>query len=48
MRSPLALARPRDPASPHSEAATRRILAALDRSLKPAQAAAPTEAAQWW
>ncbi|CAA2101390.1 Aliphatic sulfonates import ATP-binding protein SsuB [Methylobacterium bullatum] len=45
---PLALARPRDPASPHSEAATRRILAALDRSLKPAQAAAPIEAAQWW
>ena len=45
---PLALARPRDPASPHSEAATRRILAALDRSLKPAQAATPAETAHWW
>jgi len=31
----LPLARPRDPASPASEAATRKILAALDRSLRP-------------
>ncbi|WP_183503211.1 ABC transporter ATP-binding protein [Methylobacterium brachythecii] len=31
----LPMARPRDPTSPGSEAATRNILAALDRSLRP-------------
>ena len=46
----LKLPRPRDPASAQSEAAVRQILAALDRSLKPAAArreAAP-EGANWW
>ncbi len=46
----LKLPRPRDPASAQSEAAVRQILAALDRSLKPAPArreAAP-EGANWW
>ncbi|WP_375464548.1 ABC transporter ATP-binding protein [uncultured Methylobacterium sp.] len=45
----LASPRPRDPASPQSEAAARAILAALDRSLRPAAprpAAAP--AGNWW
>ena len=46
----LKLARPRDPSSAQSEAGVRQILAALDRSLKPAPArreAAP-EGANWW
>ncbi|WP_336485862.1 ABC transporter ATP-binding protein [Methylobacterium nigriterrae] len=42
----LPLARPRDPASPPSEAAARRILSALDRSLRPAEASPQT--ANWW
>jgi sulfonate transport system ATP-binding protein len=42
----LALPRPRDPAAPQSEAATRTILAALDRSLRRAEAA-PINA-NWW
>ena len=42
----LPLPRPRDPAAPQSEAATRKILAALDRSLRPAEAA-PVNA-NWW
>ncbi|WP_342162461.1 ABC transporter ATP-binding protein [Methylobacterium sp. SD21] len=46
----IGLPRPRDPASPQSEASVRAILAALDRSLKPTPAradAAPTNA-NWW
>ena len=45
----LPLARPRDPAAASSEAAARRILAALDRSLRPAETdrvAKPSAA--WW
>lgn len=47
---PLSLSRPRDPASAPSEAAVRRILAALDRSLRPPgpAVAAPAEGAAWW
>ena len=41
---PLALARPRDPASASTEAATRKVLAALDRSLRPPGIAAPERA----
>jgi sulfonate transport system ATP-binding protein len=45
----LGIARPRDPASPQSEASTRAILAALDRSLRPAEAqAAAAPAGNWW
>ncbi|HEX8417777.1 MAG TPA: ABC transporter ATP-binding protein, partial [Methylobacterium sp.] len=47
----LPLARPRDPTSAQSEAATRQILAALDRSLRPAifkDKAASPEGALWW
>ena len=41
--------RPRDPASPQSEAAARAILAALDRSLRPAEARpAAAPAGNWW
>ncbi|WP_132252440.1 ABC transporter ATP-binding protein [Methylobacterium segetis] len=43
---PLPLPRPREPAAPQSEAATRKILAALDRSLRPAEAA--PQNANWW
>ena len=43
---PLPLPRPRDPAAPQSEAAARKILAALDRSLRPAEAA--PQNANWW
>lgn len=45
----LPLARPRDPASAQSEAAARRIMAALDRSLRPADAEWVAEpSANWW
>ncbi|TXM98367.1 ABC transporter ATP-binding protein [Methylobacterium sp. WL103] len=41
--------RPRDPASSQSEAAARAILAALDRSLRPAEAqSAAAPAGNWW
>ena len=46
----IALPRPRDPTSAQSEAAVRGILAALDRSLRPApvrQDATPANA-NWW
>jgi ABC-type nitrate/sulfonate/bicarbonate transport system, ATPase component len=50
---PLALARPRDKASPSFEAASRRVLAALDESLDPARRSPQRErdreaAALWW
>jgi sulfonate transport system ATP-binding protein len=47
---PLGLARPRDKASPAFEAATRRVLAALDRSLKAPHKASgeAAAAALWW
>jgi sulfonate transport system ATP-binding protein len=47
---PLALARPRERASPAVEAAGRRVLAALDRSLRPETPDAPREpaGAGWW
>ena len=41
----LPLRRPRDPAAPASEAATRTILAALDRSLRPREASRAPELA---
>ncbi len=45
----LGLARPRERASPAVEAATRRVLAALDRSLKPVQKRPDAAAgAAWW
>jgi sulfonate transport system ATP-binding protein len=46
----LGLARPRDRAAPAVEAAARRVLAALDRSLKPVQKRADNAAAgaAWW
>ncbi|MGU3536321.1 ABC transporter ATP-binding protein [Methylobacterium sp. A54F] len=44
----LPLPRPRDPTAPQSEAATRSILAALDRSLRPQRAAAQPQTANWW
>jgi sulfonate transport system ATP-binding protein len=47
----LGLARPRDRMSPAVEVATRRVLAALDRSLKPVQnrqAGEPPGNALWW
>ncbi|MDB5557933.1 MAG: tauB [Enterovirga sp.] len=47
----LGLARPRDRAAPAVEAAARRVLAALDRSLKPVQnrpAGGPAGNALWW
>ncbi|WP_430911281.1 ABC transporter ATP-binding protein [Methylobacterium sp. sgz302541] len=45
----LPLARPRDPAAASSEAAARRILAALDRSLRPAETDRVAEpSAAWW
>jgi sulfonate transport system ATP-binding protein len=46
----IAIPRPRDPAAAQSEAAVRSVLAALDRSLRPAPArreAAPPDA-NWW
>ncbi len=48
---PLSLAWPRDRTSPAVEAATRRVLSALDRSLKPVQNLASRETpgpALWW
>ena len=48
---PLPLARPRNPTSARTEAATRQILTALDRSLRPLQGRDDTpssEAAMWW
>ncbi|KAA2241218.1 ABC transporter ATP-binding protein [Salinarimonas soli] len=48
---PLRLARPRDRASPAFEAASRRVMAALDRSLTPDEsrpAREPQGAALWW
>jgi sulfonate transport system ATP-binding protein len=49
---PLGLARPRDKASPALESATRRVLAALDRSFLPLTDAARERdrqgAALWW
>ncbi|MBX9932981.1 MAG: ABC transporter ATP-binding protein [Methylobacterium sp.] len=47
---PLPLPRPRNPTSTRSETATRQILTALDRSLKPRRARddTPGEAALWW
>jgi sulfonate transport system ATP-binding protein len=49
---PLALARPRNGVSPAVEASTRRVLAALDRSMKPELASAkrsePSGGALWW
>ena len=45
----LASPRPRDPASPQSEASARAILAALDRSLRPIPVARPAEPISgWW
>ena len=47
----LGLARPRDRMSPAVEVATRRVLAALDRSLKPVQnrqSGEPPGNALWW
>jgi sulfonate transport system ATP-binding protein len=45
----LGLARPRDPASPAVEAARRRVLAGLDRSLRPRDERRRAEAAgHWW
>ena len=46
----LPLPRPRDPAAAQSEAAARRILAALDRSLRLAEERPPAEpqSANWW
>jgi sulfonate transport system ATP-binding protein len=47
----LGLSRPRDRLSPAVEVATRRVLAALDRSLKPVQnrqAGGPAGNALWW
>ena len=41
----LDLARPREPSAPTSEAATRAILGALDRSLRPRDAARTPELA---
>lgn len=49
---PLGLARPRDGLSPAYEAATRRVMAALDRSLKQDEGAPrereQADAALWW
>jgi sulfonate transport system ATP-binding protein len=49
---PLGLARPRDKTSPAFESATRRVLAALDRSLKEPERARgeqrQADAALWW
>ena len=50
---PLALARPRDKTSPAFEASTRRVLAALDQSLKDGgqprhRERAQEAAALWW
>ena len=49
---PLGLARPREKTSPAFESATRRVLAALDRSLQPTVDAARERdrqaAALWW
>ena len=49
---PLGLARPREKTSPAFEAATRRVLGSLDRSLKEAQTGQterePEAAALWW
>jgi sulfonate transport system ATP-binding protein len=45
----LGLARPRERTSPAFEAATRRVLAALDRSLRPEESRRePAGAALWW
>jgi sulfonate transport system ATP-binding protein len=47
----IGLARPRDPVAATYEAAVRRVLAALDRSLRPASATprpAPETRASWW
>ena len=44
-------ARPRDPVAAHHENAVRRVIAALDRSLRPAaahQPLAPEDRATWW
>ncbi|WP_375460846.1 ABC transporter ATP-binding protein [uncultured Enterovirga sp.] len=49
---PLALSRPRHPLAQGFDAATRRVLTVLDRSLQPAETAsavpAPVAAALWW
>ncbi len=46
---PLELPRPRNPASPAFESATRRVMASLDRSLKPADGAETSQpAGLWW
>jgi sulfonate transport system ATP-binding protein len=48
---PVGLSRPRDRASPAMDAASRRVMAALDRSLKPARdakAVEPAGTALWW
>lgn len=47
----IGLARPRDPVAAHHEGAVRRVMAALDRSLRPAaphQPLAPETRAAWW
>lgn len=48
---PIGLARPREPVAATYEDAVRRVLAALDHSLRPASAnrpAAPETRASWW
>jgi sulfonate transport system ATP-binding protein len=48
---PLPLPRPRNPTSAQTEAATRKILAALDKSLRPKQSVseiAEPQNANWW
>ncbi|MCJ2056947.1 ABC transporter ATP-binding protein [Methylobacterium sp. J-048] len=47
----IGLARPRDPVAAHHEGAVRRVMAALDRSLRPAAThppLAPETRAAWW
>ena len=47
----IGLSRPRDPVAPTYEEAVRRVLAALDRSLRPAQTGprpTPETRASWW
>ncbi|MGH1569582.1 ABC transporter ATP-binding protein [Methylobacterium sp. P31] len=47
----IGLARPRDPVAAHYEEAVRRVLAALDRSLRPGvpgRQPAPETRASWW
>ena len=44
----LGLARPRDPASPEIDAARHRVMAGLDRSLRPIQATRPVVASGHW